>query len=80
MAGDPLIGFLALSVGALFVTISSLAMFHAKDGGGVASFNIKVATGCALLSSLVIFVRSFGERAGEEAPTSLPSVRIILRL
>lgn len=65
VAGDPSIGFLALSIGALFVFISSLAMGYTKDGGRLAGCSILCATICALLSSLVIFVKSFGERAGE---------------
>ncbi len=65
VAGDPSIGFLALSIGALYVFIFSLATgYYTKDGGRLAGCNTLVATVCAPLSSLVIFLKSFGERAG----------------
>jgi len=66
MAGDPSIGFLALSIGAIFVFISSLAIVYTKyEDRRLAGFILPVATICALLSALLIFVKSFGERAGD---------------
>lgn len=60
-AGDPSIGFAGLSIGALFVFISLLAIF--ADG---TQRCIPVAAAiCAVLSSLGLFVKSFGELAGE---------------
>lgn len=59
-AGDPSIGFLALSIGALFVFISLLAILAGGTQRGVTV----TAAACAVLSSLVLFVKSFGELAG----------------
>lgn len=59
-AGDPSIGFIALSIGALFVLISLLAIF----AGGTQRCITVTAGVCAVVSSLALFVKSFGELAG----------------
>ena len=66
-AGDPSVGFLALSVSALFVLISLLAM----GVGGTQRGVIVIAAVFAVVSSLALFVKSFGELAGERSTVFL---------
>lgn len=60
-AGAPSVGFLSVSIGALYFFISLLAIFAGDKRQGL----IVTAAVSAALSSLVLFLISFGELAGE---------------
>lgn len=60
IAGDPSVGFVGLSIGALFTFTSLVAIFAGGNERGI----VVTAAICSVSSSLGLFVKSFYELAG----------------